>query len=180
MTGGGLRIDFAPSKARRLLIGLAILGCVEIVAIASVVRPGLMSGAEHPGWFAWFLAVVVGLLLVLLIAGAPAMLRHNGLTLTSDGLLWHNGGQLVTIGWDELSGVRVRRAPLVGGPPTLELYPAHPHFTMRHPELSLYRATDPTAAAGPAHYRFTLPRHDGVVRKASDALQEFCPQLFLR
>lgn len=174
------RIELASVGPRRLLLAVLAMGVVEAVLITAIVDPGLF-GISKADWIVWFVAIVLGIVLVLLIFAVPAMLRRPTLTFDTNGVVWSARRQHVVVSWHELVGVGVS----VGRPfAYLDLYPASAETTAHRPDLLIFRTVAPPpqlengAVLGPYRYRFRF-QPDANRELVAAAVQRHRPDVWL-
>ncbi|NUS74464.1 MAG: hypothetical protein HOQ05_13855 [Corynebacteriales bacterium] len=186
-----VRLDFRRTSPQALLLGALLLLAIEAALIGYLVKPEVFTSDEmQPNWVIWFCAIVLGLMIIILAAAVPAMLKKHSMTFDDTGIHWFDRGTELTIGWEQIGGIGVswrrRTTSTARGSFTkrkyaLELFPADAAFATHHPELSLYRAAEPMPAPGltPYRYRFMLPPLSPAPAHAAALMEHFYPGKWL-
>ena len=172
-------IYFARISGRSLIIAFGILTLVEIGLISYLVSAEKFGASRVVGrWMPWFITNVIGLVLVMLGAALPALLRRHGVAFDERGMWWLGRGGVVGVEWEHVAAVGVDRE-LAAGRAWLEVYPTDPAFASQRPELSIFREATPQRYPELGEYRFRFPLPTECADRVAEAVTRFRPEVWL-
>ena len=179
-----IRIDFAKSGLRALIVGLPLLGILTALFVMVTVAHDSPVGVRLIGGF---FTLVFGGLFFTMLATATKALRPHGIAIDHQGVWFWGPAVNTVIGWGDIHavgvGYKVSAAPGLYNAAVqprrghaLEIYSAGRPLDQVTPALRAAQEQPPYPNLPPVRYRMILPGGAGTTARVEAAVCGFAPQ----